>query len=304
MSAERAGTRLDLALSASHPGISRRKAREVIEKGQVAVDGVVVLEAGRSVGPGAQIVWDPHRKALSRVRLSLARLYEDEHLLVVDKPAGLLSVPTSAEGSASEDTVVARVAEYVRRLRPRQPYVGRVHRLDRGTSGSLVVALTPAARAGLIQLFRDHRIERVYEALVVGSPPAEAGVIDLPISDEWLRGRRAVARGDQPSTPARTRWRVVERFDAGARLELRIETGRQHQIRLHLAHIGLPIVGDRVYGRDTRLPAAVARPMLHARRLAFVHPVTGIEVAVESPLPADFRGAVEALRRRSRRKGS
>ena len=300
---ERVGTRLDVALSASYPGTSRRKAREVIEKGQVTVDGALALEAGRAVGAGAAIVWDPNRKALSRARLSLPRLYEDEHLLVVDKPAGLLSVPTSEVAADEEDTVLARVAAYVQRLRPRAPYVGRVHRLDRETSGALVVALTPETRAGLIHLFREHRIERAYEALVVGTPREDAGTVDAPIRDTWVRGRRGVARGDEPASEARTRWRVVERFGDAARLEIRLETGRQHQIRAHLAHVGLPILGDRVYARHGawRGPT-VARPMLHACRLAFAHPATGSAIAVASPPPADFKEALDALRRRARQR--
>jgi 23S rRNA pseudouridine1911/1915/1917 synthase len=302
MPTTRTGTRLDAALGALHPGMSRRKAREVIEKGQVTVDGTSVLEAGRAVDAGARIAWDPNRRALPRARLSLPKLYEDEHLLIVDKPAGLLSVPTSGAAAEAEDTVLARVTDYVRRLRPRAPYVGRVHRLDRETSGALVVALTPEARAGLIHLFREHRIERVYDALVAGVPRDDASTVDAPIRDTWMRGRRGVARGEEPASRARTHWRVVERLGQAARLAIRLETGRQHQIRAHLAHVGLPILGDRVYARQRSWPGpAVKRPMLHACRLAFLHPVTGRTVAVLSPTPADFARTLDALRHAARR---
>jgi 23S rRNA pseudouridine1911/1915/1917 synthase len=300
MPANEVPIRLDLALSTSQPGMSRRKAREVIEKGQVTVDGALVQEPGRTVAPSAAIVWNPNRKALPRARLSLTKLYEDDHLLIVDKPAGLLSVPTADAAADAEDTVLARVAAYVRRLRPRAPYVGRVHRLDRETSGALVVALTPETRTGLIHLFRAHRIERVYDALVSGAPRADSGSVDVPIRDTWVRGRRGVARGEEAASEARTNWRVVERFSDAARLEIRLETGRQHQIRAHLAHVELPILGDRVYAPRRSGPGPkVARPMLHASRLAFVHPATGNRISATSPTPADFQQALEVLRRRS-----
>jgi 23S rRNA pseudouridine1911/1915/1917 synthase len=291
-------TRLDLALIQRHPELSRRKARDVIEKGQVSVDGRTVREPGETVGEGAALRWDPHRKALPRARLSLPVLFEDEHLLVVDKPAGLLSVPTD-EDVKDEDTVLARVEEYVRHLRPRRPYVGRVHRLDRDTSGAIVLALSPAARSGLIRQFGDHRIERRYRALVDGTPPADQGVVDRPLRDAYVSGKRAVARPDEPARPAVTRWRVVERFARGALLAVELQTGRQHQIRVHLAHIRLPVLGDATYGQTASRhpPVRVRRQMLHAGSLAFVHPLTGETVRVESPLPADFRRALQELRR-------
>jgi 23S rRNA pseudouridine1911/1915/1917 synthase len=259
------------------------------------VDGRPVLEAGAPVAPEAVLRWDPNLKARPRARLALSTLYEDQVLLVVDKPAGLLSVPTP--GASGEDTVLARVSEYVKRLRPRRAYVGRVHRLDRDTSGALAVALAPEARAGLVRLFRDHRIERRYLALVAGSPRDEAGIVDLPIRDAYRGGARGVARPGEPSRPALTRWRVAERLHGAALLELQLETGRQHQIRAHLAAIGLPVLGDQVYGRPA--PARGARRlMLHARLLAFQHPLSGERVRVESPLPEDFRRALASLRRR------
>ena len=290
--------RLDLALLRLHPGLSRRKARDVIEKGQVSVGGRTVREAGQSVAEGVDLVWDPNRKALPRARLSLPVLFEDEHLVVVDKPAGLLSVPTQ-EDSPDEDTALTRVREYVQRLRPRRPYVGRVHRLDRDTSGALVFALSPAARSGLIGLFREHRIERRYQALVDGVPPADEGVVDRPLRDTYVSGRRAVARPGEPGRAALTRWRVVERLPGAALLEIEIATGRQHQIRVHLAHLRLPVLGDPVYGPPAshRPPFRARRQMLHAGVLGFAHPITGEAVRVESPRPGDFREALSALRR-------
>jgi 23S rRNA pseudouridine1911/1915/1917 synthase len=139
-------------------------------------------------------------------------------------------------------------------------------------------------------------MERGYAALVEGVPSADEGQVDAPIYDVYEAGRRRLARPGEPAHEARTRWRVVERFRAGALLEVELETGRQHQIRLHLAHLGLPIVGDDVYGRSARRTIVAPRHMLHARHLAFVHPISGARVEAESPLPADFRKALAALR--------
>ncbi len=288
--------RLDLALIRLHPGLSRRKARDVIEKGQVTVDGRVVREPGTPVAGGNAVHWDPNRRALPRARLSLTALYEDEHVIVIDKPAGLLAVPTSPE-ARGEDTALSRVREYARRRSPRHPYVGLVHRIDRDTSGAMVFAFSPGARAGLIDAFREHRIERRYLALVVGEPRSDEGVVDAPLREAYVSGRRGVARRGEPARPALTRWHVGERFAGAALLEVDLKTGRQHQVRVHLAHIGLPILGDPVYGGSARPPVRVDRQMLHARTLAFAHPLTGEPVRVESPLPEDFARVLAALRR-------
>jgi 23S rRNA pseudouridine1911/1915/1917 synthase len=292
--------RFDLALIRLHPGMSRRKARDIIEKGQVSVDGVTVYDSGRGVSQGAALVWDPNKKSRRRARIALPILHQDDAVLVVDKPAGLLAVPTSPEAK-DEDTALSRVQDYVRHLNPRHPYVGVVHRIDRDTSGALAFALSPAARPALRALFREHRIERRYAALVQGDPRAESGSVDLPIHDAYQGGRRRVARPGEASRPALTRWTVVERFASAALVEVELQTGRQHQIRVHLAHVGLPILGDHVYGRGRAGPGplAVPRQMLHARLLAFAHPLSGEPVRAESPLPSDFRAALAALRRAS-----
>jgi len=289
--------RLDLALIALHPELSRRRARDVIEKGQVTVSGSTVTEAGQDVEARADIRWDPNRKAVRRARLSLPLLYSDESVLVLDKPAGLLSVPT-AEGAEDEDTAVARVKEYARHLNPRRPYVGVVHRLDRDTSGALAFALSPEARGALRSKFRDHDLDRRYLALVKGVPRADQGRIALPIAEAYEGGRRRIARPGERARDAVTHWTVKERLDGAALLELKLETGRQHQIRLHLGHEGWPIVGDPVYGAGARTGVRATRQMLHAWLLAFDHPLTGKPVRAESPLPEDFRRALAGLRSR------
>lgn len=287
--------RLDLALIRRHPELSRRRAQAAIEKGQVNVDGARVREPGRDVGKDAVIDWDPNRRALPVARCSLPLLYEDPHLLVVDKPAGLLSVPTGP--GEDEDTALRRVQEYVARLRRRQGYVERVHRLDRDTSGTLAFALSREARSGLIRTFRAHRIERRYLTLVAGAPREDAGVIDAPLRESWERGRRGVAREGEASQAARTRWTVKERLDGAALLEVTLDTGRQHQIRVHLAHVDLPVLGDRVYGVRRVGPTHARRMMLHAERLAFSHPVTGGPVVAVSPRPEEFGRILARLRR-------
>jgi 23S rRNA pseudouridine1911/1915/1917 synthase len=319
--------RLDVALIRRYPQLSRRKAQDVISKGQVSLDGQTVQEPGHIVGERAEIAWDPNRKAQRIARIALPLLHADEWLLVVDKPAGLLTVP-SGPGASREDTVADRVAAYARKRNPGRPFVGLAHRLDRDTSGALVVALDPAVRQALRALFRAHRIERSYVALVQGQPRGEAGEIDLPIHEGYVSGRRRVARAGEEAMPALTRWRVLERFPAAALLELRLETGRQHQIRVHLAHAGMPVLGDKVYSERSdakpprgrvrptrraalggsrhfaaatpdprRVHAPVPRQMLHARVLGLTHPSTGATVRVESPLPPDFRAVLERLRR-------
>jgi 23S rRNA pseudouridine1911/1915/1917 synthase len=288
------GRRLDLALIALHPELSRRKAQDAIEKGQVSIDGRVAREPGERVPPAAEVRWDRNRKATPKTRISLPLLYADDDLVIVDKPAGLLSVPTAPDASG-EDTALARVLDYARHRSPRRPFAGAVHRLDRDTSGALAFALNPATRSGLRDLFREHRIERRYVALVAGTPSADQGRVDAPIHDAYEGGRRRIARPGEPAREAVTRFQVLERFAGTAMLEVELETGRQHQIRLHLAHLGLSVLGDAVYGRNAK-PAA-PRQMLHARTLAFVHPRTGTAVRAEAPLPADFDAVLKRLRR-------
>jgi 23S rRNA pseudouridine1911/1915/1917 synthase len=289
--------RLDLALIRRYPQLSRRKAQDVISKGQVSVDGSTAREPGSLVDDGSLVAWDPNRRAERVVRCSLPLLHEDRWLVIVDKPAGLLTTRT-APGASHEDTVAARIGEYARKRNPGRPYVGLAHRLDRDTSGALVVALDPAVRQSLRTLFRAHHVERRYLALVAGDPRQDQGTIDLPIADAYEGGRRRLAREGEPARPALTRFRVRERFRGAALLQVELETGRQHQIRLHLSHAGLPVLGDPVYGGKPgpRPPVAAPRQMLHAELLGFRHPATAAAVRVESPMPADFARVLRRLR--------
>jgi 23S rRNA pseudouridine1911/1915/1917 synthase len=231
-----------------------------------------------------------------RERLTL--LHAERDLIVVDKPAGLLTMPSAPGRSEHEDSVLGRAREYARHKRGRQAYAGLLHRLDRGTSGALAVALSREAHTEGRLLFKAHRFDRTYLALVHGIPDPPEGTIDRPITAEYKDGRRDVAHAREEALPARTRYRVRERFGTTAALvELTLETGRQHQIRIHLASIGHPVVADRVYGAARQSATRSDRPLLHAWRLGFPHPITGRRIDVEAPLPHDFRKALERLRR-------
>jgi 23S rRNA pseudouridine1911/1915/1917 synthase len=212
---------------------------------------------------------------------------EDEHLLVVDKPAGIVVHP--APGHASGTLVHGLVGRVAGGDVPERP--GIVHRLDRDTSGLLVVARSEEAYRGLRNLVRRRELERRYKALVRGRPQSWRGRIEAPIGRDRHEPTRMSLDTDTPRD-AVTHFEVERLLDRHALLDVRLETGRTHQIRVHLAAIGLPVVGDPVYGVPD---PDLKRQFLHAWRLAFPHPVTGERVAVESPLPADLQSALERL---------
>jgi 23S rRNA pseudouridine1911/1915/1917 synthase len=308
--------RLDQRLREMHPELSWARVRAAIERGQVMVDGDIEHDAGRAVASTASIDLDLTRSARRRARLDLLRLYEDEEILVVDKPAGLLTVASHPLARASEDTVLRRVQDYAKRLRGPRAYAGVLHRLDRGTSGALALALTREAHAAGRALFAAHAFERHYLAIVSGVPARQTGTIEVAISNEYKSGRRRIAQHADEGRHAVTHYVVRDTFRGAALVELRLETGRQHQIRLHLAHLGHSLIGDSVYTdvagtsaahasarralvrRTTGRLAAlrVRRPMLHAWRLAFPHPVNGSRIRVEAPVPGDFERALAHLR--------
>jgi len=216
--------------------------------------------------------------------------YEDEHLLVVDKPAGLVVHP--APGHARGTLVHGLLAYDVEGGEdPERP--GIVHRLDRDTSGLMVVARSPGAHRRLEQLVRERALTREYLALVAGRPRSRRGTIDAPIGRDRTDPLRHSLDTDSPRD-AVTHFEMEELFPRHALLRVRLETGRTHQIRVHLAAIELPVAGDPVYGRARDL--GLERQFLHAARLAFRHPMTGEPVAVESALPPDLEQALATLR--------
>jgi 23S rRNA pseudouridine1911/1915/1917 synthase len=287
--------RLDQRLRELRPDLSWARIRTAIARGQVSVDHVVEREAGAEIAPSSTVEFDPSRRALPYARLDLPRLHEDEDVLVIDKPAGLLTVPTDPEAKETEDTVLRRAQEYARHLHGRRGYAGVLHRLDRDTSGALAIALSREAHRRGRALFGSHDFERWYLAVVRGVPAREAGTIDAAISNVYASGRRRVVRHDNEGRYAITHYRVRERYRGAALLELQLETGRQHQIRLHLQELGHPLIGERVY-TDEASPVRAKRQMLHAWRLGFPHPLRDVMVAVEAPMPDDMARLCSTLK--------
>jgi 23S rRNA pseudouridine1911/1915/1917 synthase len=286
--------RLDQRLRQLQPELSWTKIRNAIERGQVTVDDVIARDASAEVDVNSRVAFDAARKALPHARIDLVRLYEDEEILVVDKPPGLLSVPTDPEAKETEDTVWRRAREYARHLHGRRAYAGMLHRLDRDTSGALAIALTRDSHRRGRELFAAHDFERWYLALVQGVPSRMSGTIDAPISNVYVSGRRRVVRGESEGLPAVTHYRVRDMYRGAALLELELETGRQHQIRLHLQQIGHPLLGERVYAEGA-IRVRAPRQMLHAWRLRFPHPVRRTIVAAEAPMPRDMAKLTRTL---------
>jgi len=295
-----AGSRLDAALVELEPALSRAQVRRLIEQGRVTVEGRVVKPA-RRLREGERIegsVPPPEPSHLTAEAIPLCVVYEDAELIVIDKPAGMVVHPAPGHGSG---TLVHALLHHCRELSGvggvRRP--GIVHRLDKGTSGLLVAAKSDAAHRVLAEAFKIHAIEREYLALVRGRPGAERGEIDAPIGRLASDGKRFGTRGVRSRTrSARTAWQVAERLGNFTLLRVTPRTGRTHQIRVHLAAAGLPIAGDPTYGggRRNAHELGLERQALHAACLGFTHPIRGVPLRFESPLPDDLRAALEALR--------
>jgi 23S rRNA pseudouridine1911/1915/1917 synthase len=286
-----AGLRLDRFLAGLPEVGSRSAADRLLAAGSVQVDGSPLTKSRRLAG-GEEIQLElPNRGThgvLEPQDVGLRVAYEDEHLLVVDKPADVVVHPSAGHASGTlVHGVLARGAAGGDEERP-----GIVHRLDRDTSGLLVVARSEEAHKRLKRLVQLRELERTYTALVRGRPRSRAGRIEAPIG----RDRRDPTRQSldtQRPRDAVTHFELVEQLGEYALLRVRLETGRTHQIRVHLAAIGLPVVGDAVYGATDPM---LGRQFLHASRLAFTHPFTGDRVDVESPLPPDLAGHLAGLR--------
>ncbi|MBE3562340.1 MAG: RluA family pseudouridine synthase [Hydrogenibacillus schlegelii] len=289
--AEAAGLRLDVAVSRVLE-VSRAQVKKWIEAGRVTVDGRAARPAERLSGGEAIRVRPPApRPARPRPNaLPLRIVYEDAALAVVDKPPGMSVHPSPGH---DDDTLVNALLYHLKalsgiggELRP-----GIIHRLDKDTSGLLVVAKTDRAHLALAAQLQDRTMKRTYTAVVCGVPAEEVGLIDLPIGRHPVdRKRMAVVPNGRP---ARTRYRVVRRFRRHSIVEASLETGRTHQIRVHFAAIGHPLVGDPVYGRCRF--GAMSRQALHATRLGFRHPETGAWLEFTSPLPPDLTALIDAL---------
>lgn len=320
------GTRLDRFLSEQFADLSRSRAKALVKEGAVTADGNVIDDPKAAVRPGIAYALDmpPPVPATPKPEdIPLDVLFEDEHIILVNKPSGMAVHP--APGSW-QGTLVNALLHHCKGELPGIGGVERpgiVHRIDKGTTGVLAVAKTEAAHAGLSALFKDHNIERTYQAITRGAPRPLVGTVDMRIARSTSDRKKMAVIRDESSDEGRhavTHYRALETFGeldkgmglpAAALIECRLETGRTHQIRVHMAHLGAPLVGDPTYGRHrgikaygsgdkfieaTTLARKFDRQALHAASLGFVHPVTGEEVFAEAPLPADMASLLEALR--------
>ena len=303
---ESEGQRLDLVLSAL-AGVPRAQVRRWIDAGRVTRSGREASRPSHRVVAGdtlEAVPPEPVAPSLTPEEIPLCVIYEDADLIVVDKVAGMVVHPAPGHHSG---TLVHALLHHCRDLagvggvlRP-----GIVHRLDRGTSGVMLAAKNDAAHAGLAQQFHDHSIERVYHAFVRGVPRAQSGRIDRPIG-RHPRDRKRMSVNSRSARQAVTGWRLLERFPTSeqSHLEVRPETGRTHQIRVHLCSAGLPITGDAVYGRGRRRAAntvpSLGRPALHAAVLGISHPRTEERLRFAAPLPPDLERLRAKLRARER----
>ncbi len=300
------GQRLDQALAALFPDFSRTRLKAWIEAGRVLVDGV--HPKPRDLVSGGELVRvEPLAEARVEVApeaIALEILHEDESLLVIAKPAGLVVHPGAGNPRATLQNALLAHDPALAML----PRAGIVHRLDKDTSGLLVVARTPEAHARLTKALARHEVEREYEALAIGVMTA-GGTVDAPIDRHPVDRLRMAVRGS--GRDAVTHYRVIERFRSHTHVRVRLETGRTHQIRVHLTHAGFPLVGDPLYGRRLVLPKGATpeltallrgfhRQALHAARLAFIHPGSGERVEFATPLPPDFASLLQALREDAR----
>ncbi len=316
------GQRLDRILAARAPDVSRARFQSLIADGHVTVNGSAATKAKTRLRAGDVVhveLPEPEPAEPEPEEIPLDIIHEDEHLIVLDKPAGMVVHP--APGHPSGTLVNALLHHCGNSLSGiggvRRP--GIVHRLDRDTSGLLVVAKTDRAHKGLSAQFaahgRDGRLERLYRALVWGRPLQFRGTIDRPLARSAAnRQKIAVVRDDADGRRAVTHYRILESFPpdsvrpVASLAECRLETGRTHQIRVHMAHIGCPVMGDTVYGAGFRSSAArlepetraaleaLGRQALHAAVLGFEHPATRERVHFESPLPEDMKRLLLALR--------
>lgn len=299
-----AGRRFDQALAEMFPDYSRSRLSGWIKSGAVSLDGAQV--AARQLLRGGELVRLEveleNEVSSAPEAMALAIVHEDEHLLVLDKPAGLVVHPgagnpvgTLLNGLLHHDPKLAEL-----------PRAGIVHRLDKDTSGLMVVARTLPTCTALVDLLSRHEVERQYEAVVLGTMVA-GGTVDEPIGRSMGDRLRQAVRDEEDGKRAVTHYRLRERFRAHSLLQCQLETGRTHQIRVHMAHIGHPLIGDPLYGGGLKLPRGASaeligtlrgfrRQALHAERLSFIHPATGEEMSFSAERPADQRLLIEALR--------
>src|SRR3954447_10640299 len=313
-----AGRRLDQFLTAALGDVSRARVQQLIEQEKVTVNGDTAksslkLEGNETIAVIGEVQLPPLKAEAENIPLEI--VYEDKDLAVINKPAGMM-VHAGAGASSdarSRGTMVNALLHHMKKLsaiggelRP-----GIVHRLDKETSGLILVAKNDSAHRNLAQQFSGREVKKTYEALVQGWPKSDSGTINLPVSRDRIKRTRMTTRG-QGGRDAITHYRVTEKLETAfgkfARLEVKIDTGRTHQIRVHMASLGHPVVGDTLYGAARELKSrpvhgkyenqgtiALPRNFLHAAELELAHPRTGARIALTSPLPGDLQGFLERL---------
>jgi 23S rRNA pseudouridine1911/1915/1917 synthase len=300
---ESAGQRLDQALAALLPDYSRSRLKGWIESGEVQVDGAVRRPRDRVLGGEAIVVRArlAEQTEAAPQSIPLERVHEDPHVFVIDKPAGLVVHP----GAGNPDQTLQNALLALDPRLATLPRAGIVHRLDKDTSGLLIVARTVPAHTALVRMLEAREVHRGYEAIACGVMTA-GGTVDAPIDRHPVDRVRMAVRAD--GREAVTHYRVIRRYRAHTHVRIELETGRTHQIRVHLAHARYPLVGDKVYGGRLAMPKGASeelrqalrefpRQALHAARLKLAHPVTGRPLECASPLPADMRTLLEVLGR-------
>jgi 23S rRNA pseudouridine1911/1915/1917 synthase len=289
---QNSGERLDKFLAASLPELSRSQAQHLIQSGRVQAAGRRLKANTRlPAGTSLTIILPPSESSpLEAQAIPLDIIFEDEHLIAINKPAGLVVHPGA--GRTQNTLVNALINRYpeIIELDPKRP--GIVHRLDKGTSGVIIVARSTLALQNLQKQFKARQVEKIYHALVHGHPQAPVGLIDVPIGRHPQHRQKMAPLPD--GKPARTSYKVLETFTNFSLLELRPETGRMHQIRVHLAWLGHPVAGDTIYGRRKK-NHLFSRPFLHASQLSLHHPLTNHPLTFAALLPHDLQTILENL---------
>ena len=299
-----AGRRFDQALAEMFPDYSRSRLSGWIKSGAVTLDGAQapprqLLRGGEQVCLQVEL---ENEVSSAPEDIALTIVHEDAHLLVLDKPAGLVVHPGAGNPAG---TLLNALLHHDPKL-AELPRAGIVHRLDKDTSGLMVVARTLPTYTALVDLLSRHEVERQYEAVVLGTMVA-GGTVDAPIGRSMGDRLRQAVRDEEDGKRAVTHYRLRERFRAHSLLQCQLETGRTHQIRVHLAHTGHPLVGDPLYGGGLKLPKGASaelvaalrgfrRQALHAEKLSFIHPATGEALSFGAERPADQLALIEALR--------
>jgi 23S rRNA pseudouridine1911/1915/1917 synthase len=298
------GGRLDVFLRTKFPAASRGALQRLIEQGHVRVNGNITKPThSPRAGEEIEIHWPDARPAGAQPEeMPLDILFEDQSLLVLNKPAGLVVHPAAGH---EEHTLVNALLHHCKGSLSGIGGVARpgiVHRLDKETSGCLVIAKNDGTHLALSKQFAERRVEKIYNAIVCGELARGSGEIRAAIARHPSHRKRMAVRDDDSGRAAHTSWRVLEKLKAATFVEAQIHTGRTHQIRVHFQFLGHPLAGDETYGakQNKKLAeltgCAAPRVMLHSRELSFIHPRTEKEMSFESPLPKDFREALKLLR--------